>query len=182
MNNDSNPDPSIDDKKTTDNKNGLIYLLEKRIEMQDNLIDRRLESAHSLWNSIISLNGIFLAFFTILSDKTLLSNLEIIIFGIITCFPILIILAFYYFDRHFSSKIVSMHSLMIQLELNLLKQTPNTKNQNSNHSSAKYDDTERKLRIFYKYQKIFEPIAIGFTVIAVFFIGYLLIAHKIQYC
>jgi len=47
--------------------------------------DRLADATHSLWNAIISLNGIFLAFFALLAEKYPLPLWITLLFVILTC-------------------------------------------------------------------------------------------------
>lgn len=139
-------------------------ILERTRETTDRLVN----SAQSFWNALLTINGLFLSFFTFFTDKINIPQFLIIIYGVVTALPVMVVLYLTWLDKVIKIEIFNLSAIESK---NLIDSITNNCN-NTNHENKK---RKFKKRIIFLsvLNKGFEHIAIICTVIAVVLIFYL---------
>lgn len=132
-------------------------------------LDRHSDKLENSWNlffsSLLTLNGLFLALFSAIVDKSKLSTNEIIIFSTLNLIAVLLIIFMFGTKRYFSVKKFEKAYQSSQEHINTIA---NGKNYTYNREN---DSRLKKKAIFFHYiNKVFEWIIVACTIISIILI------------
>src|SRR5690554_3645303 len=137
--------------------------LSRRVEILNN-------SSDTLRGAVLTINGIFLSFFTIISDRNSLSSFETISFAILTSVPIISILLIFWLQKILHVKMYESTALFGKTII-----------ENDIKYANEYSKKDSNLKTFVKIasilNKFLEPLSIFSTIIAIVCIFYFLVAY-----
>jgi hypothetical protein len=156
----------------TEEEKQLILTLTK--DIKDDTINwgnRVAESTRSIWNAILTINGIFLSLFKTFSDKINLTGWETVVFVTITALPIVFVLWFTICRKMSTTE---GFDNIILLGKTVLK---NIKDQTApSQDSPQKNNRKTKIRkLIYKINPKLELISIAFTFLSVFYMCWIII-------